>query len=112
MSIIVNLRTGDVITEVRCQRINPDPLIDVNFVLEGVASLELRLANGDRMLPHTMSVPKTSVVGYYGGEIVTVESLVAETEAFLKEASKRKAAEPVEPSVQEWRGIEGTTYSA
>ena len=112
MSIIVNLRTGDVITEVRCQRMNPDPLLDGNFVLEGVASLELRLANGDRMLPHTMSIPRASVTGYYGGEIVTVETLAAETEAFLKKASKKKSEEVVDPSVQEWRGIEGTTYSA
>lgn len=112
MSIIVNLRYGNETTEVRCQRLNPDPLIEGNLLIEGVASLELRLMNGDRMLPHTMSVPRASVAGYYGGELVTVEALAAETEAFLKEASKKKAAEAESLSTQEWRGIEGTTYSA
>lgn len=73
MSIIVNLRYGNETTEVRCQRLNPDPLIEGNLLIEGVASLELRLMNGDRMLPHTMSVPRASVAGYYGGELVTVE---------------------------------------
>lgn len=112
MSIIVNLRYGNETTEVRCQRLNPDPIIEGNLLIEGVGSLELRLMNGDRMLPHTMSVPKSSVTGYYGGEIVTVETLTAETEAFLKEASLKKSAEAEPPPVQEWRGIEGTTYSA
>lgn len=92
MSIIVNLRTGDVITEVRCQRMNADPLLDGNFVLEGVASLELCLANGDRMLPHTMSIPRASVVGYYGGELITVDTLAEETEAFLRARSKELSA--------------------
>jgi hypothetical protein len=111
--VVVNLRYGSEISEVRCQRMNPDPLVEGNLLLEGVASLELRLMNGDRMLPRIMSVPKASVSGYYSGELVTVETLVAETEEFLKELSKKKSSKDDEaPSVQEWRGIEGTTYSA
>lgn len=112
MSLIVNLRTGDNITEVRCQRINNDPLLEGNFLLEGVSAVEMRLNNGDRLLPHTMSVPRASVIGYYGGELITVESLAAETESYLKELSKKKAVETSVDPVQEWRGIEGTTYTA
>ena len=112
MSIIVNLRYGNETTEVRCQRLNPDPIIEGNLVLEGVASVELRLSNGDRLLPHTMSVPKASVVGYYGGELITVEMLAEQTEAHLKELSLKKSAETPEKPVREWRGIEGTTFTA
>ena len=111
MSLIVNLRTGDTTTEVRCQRINTDPLLEGNFLLEGVSAVEMQLDNGDRFLPHTMSVPKAAICGYYGGELITVEALAAETEAHLKELSKRRSAE-VSSSVQEWVGIEGTTYTA
>ena len=92
MSIIVNLRHGPDVSEVRCQRLNPDPLIDGNLILEGVGSLELCLSNGDRMLPHTMSIPRASVVGYYGGELITVETLAEETEAFLRARSKELSA--------------------
>jgi len=114
MSLIVNLRTGDTTTEVRCQRINNDPLLEGNFLLEGVSAVELHLGNGDRFLPHTMSVPKAGIAGYYGGELITVEALAAETEAFLKELSRKKAAstEDAEAAKRNWPGIEGTTFTA
>lgn len=92
MSLIVNLRSGAEVSEVRCQRINPDPLIEGNILIEGVGSLELRLANGDLMIPHTMSVPRAAIIGYYGGELVTVEQIATQTEEFLKKASLAKSA--------------------
>lgn len=112
MSLVVTIRVGSETTEIRAQRITPDTLLEGNLLLEGVGLLELSLTNGDRMLPHTMSVPRASVIGYYGGEVIGVETLVTETESYLKELSKRKTQEASDSPVQEWRGIEGTTYTA
>lgn len=110
MSIIVSMRSGEALTEVRAQRINTDPLIEANFLIEGVTGIEMRLVNGDALLPHTMSVPKVTVVAYYGGEVVSQEAVIEAASDHLKALSLKKTEEAAQR--KEWPGIEGTSYSA
>jgi hypothetical protein len=113
MSIVVTLRAGDSSTDLLAQRIQQDPLIESNFLIEGVPGLEMQVMRGDVLLPHTMSVPKARIVAYYGGEFVSRETIIDAAGAALKELSLKKSAQEAEDTpLQEWRGIEGTTYSA
>jgi len=111
MSLIVTLKTGDSITDVHAQRIQQDPLIEGNFMIEGVTGLNLSVLSGDILLVHTMSVPKPRVVAYYGGELVETEKIVDAAGELLKELSLKKSRQADEEPPKEWRGIEGTTYS-
>jgi hypothetical protein len=112
MSLIVTIQTGDATTDVRAQRIQQDPLVEGNFIIEGVTGLNLSVMSGDILLVHTMSVPKPRVVAYYGGALVEAEKIVDAAGELLKELSLKKSREADEELPREWRGIEGTTYSA
>ena len=112
MSLIVTLQAGDTSTDVHAQRIEQDALIEGNFLIQGVSGLTLGVNAGDTLIVHTMSVPKSRVIAYYGGDFVSRDEVLDAAGALLKEASLRKAKELEPEFPREWPGIEGTTFSA